>query len=102
MGWPRRSLLLGGLLLGAVTAGAAPTDPPTPGTLADCAPSFLAMDPDGTGYAFSVILRDAAGVTIWDRTWTFPTPARCREAFASAWAIQRLLLIPTLTVQECR
>jgi hypothetical protein len=72
------------------------------GTVADCAPAFLAMDPDGSGYVFSVVLTDGGGHPLWDRTWGFPTPARCREAYEVARSIQRQLLIPTLTVTQCR
>lgn len=92
-------LLLGGFL---TMHAAAYQFQRTQGSVADCAPSFLAMDPDYGGWFFSVYLRDAAGRPIWDRTWGFPTPARCREAYEIARAVQRQLLIPTLTVTECR
>ena len=88
--------------LAFITGAAAAQVQPVQGTMADCAPSFLAMDPDGSGYFFSAVLKDAAGRPIWDRTWGFPTPARCREAREATWAVQRVLLIPTLTVTECR
>lgn len=93
--------LIGGLLLGWATLAAAAPDRVAQGTLADCAPAFLAMDPDGVGYQFSAILTGGNGSPLWNRSWVFPTPARCREAYEIARALQRQLLIPTLTITGC-
>ena len=88
--------------LAVITATAAAQVDQSPGTMAGCAPSFLAMDPDGSGYEFTASLTSANGSPLWSGRWVFPTPARCREAREAAWAVQRVLLIPTLTVTECR
>lgn len=94
-----RSFLLAGLI---ATLAAANPYRVAQGTAADCAPSFLAMDPDGVGYTFSAVLTGGNGSPLWNRTWVYPTPGRCKEAHDVAEAIQRLLLIPTLTITRCQ
>jgi len=53
------------------------------GSPAECAPSYLALDPDsGSLYVFSVVVQ-SQGVAHWATEYRFPIGARCAETRAA-------------------